>query len=94
MLRAEPDQFLVFSMVCYPGTDVGNNPSKYGITKLDRDFSQYYQIGKNGLGGLSFDTEWLSREEFRGLEVDFRSWMKSNVKFKGSLQDYEKELYD
>jgi len=91
--RAEPDQFLVFSMACYPGTDVWNNPSKYGIVKLDRNFDQYYQVGKDGLGGMSFDTEQLSREEFRELEIEFRSWMKSTVEFRGSLQDYEKELY-
>jgi radical SAM superfamily enzyme YgiQ (UPF0313 family) len=92
--RADPDQVFVSSMVCYPGTDVWNNPVKYGITNLDTDFSQYYQVGRDGLGGLSFDTEWLSKQEFRELEIKFRTWIQENVRFRGSLLDYEKVLYD
>jgi radical SAM superfamily enzyme YgiQ (UPF0313 family) len=92
--KADPDQVFISSMVCYPGTDVWSNPSEYGIINLSDDFSQYYQVGKDGLGGLSFDTKWLSRQEFRELEADFRSWIHKNVTFRGSLLDYEKTLYD
>lgn len=92
--RAKPDQFLVFTMVPYPGTDVWNNPLKYGITELSCDFSQYHCLHKDNVCGVSFDTEWLSRQEFRELETEFREWMKKNVELKGSLNDYEKRLYN
>jgi len=93
--KADPDQVFVSSMACYPGTDVWNNPSKYGIISLDDDFSQYYQVGKDGMGPLlSFDTKWLNRHEAKELEIEFRKWVKNNIEFRGSLLDYEKTLYE
>lgn len=91
--RSEPDQVFVSSFVPYPGTDVWNNPDKYGIKQITNDWDQFYQVGKDGTGGLTIDTEWLGREEFRELEIEFRSWIHENFKFKGSMLDYEKELY-
>lgn len=92
--EADPDQFFVSTMVPYPGTDVADNPAKYGITKMYTDYSEYYQVGKDGTGGLiNFDTEWLNRHEFRALELEFRSWVKSRG-MRGSRQKYEKIIYD
>lgn len=91
--ESEPDQIFVSSFVPYPGTDVYENPKKYGIIKLDKDFSQYYQVNKSGFGGLIIDTEWLSREELRELEVDFRMWVKDSFKWKGEFQEYEEKIY-
>jgi len=91
--KSKPDQVFVSSMVPYPATDVYENPKKYGIIKLNKDYSQYYQVGKDGMGPiLSFETEWLNRFEARELEIDFRDWIKNNVKFKGQIQDYEAKL--
>jgi hypothetical protein len=38
---------------------------------------------------LTIDTEWLSREDFRELELNFRLWLKGRP-LRGGLQDYEK----
>lgn len=87
--KALPDQYFVSNFVPYPGTEVWKNPSKYGVTYLDTNFDNYYQVSKDGTGGLTIDTEWLSRNEFRKLELDFRDWMKNHIKRRGYLQDYE-----
>lgn len=93
ILHSDPDQVFVSNMVPYPGTDVGINPEKYDIIKMYHDYDEYYQIGKNGTGPLlSFDTKWTTREEFRKLEINFRSWLKKK-KMRGNLQNYEIELY-
>jgi anaerobic magnesium-protoporphyrin IX monomethyl ester cyclase len=96
IINAGPDQCFVSTMVPYPGTDVGNNPEKYGIIKIYDDYSQYYQVGKDGTGGLlNFDTEWLNRLQFQELELKFREWVKIYMQNKPQekLQDYEKILY-
>lgn len=92
ILQAQPDQYFVSNFVPYPGTDVWNYPTKYGITWMSKNFEDYYQVSKNGTGGLTIDTEWLSRNKFRDLELEFRSWLHKNIKMKGSLLDYEKEM--
>ncbi len=87
--NSDPDQIFVSSMVPYPATDVGDNPEKYGISNMSKDYNQYYQVSKDGTGGITIDTEWLSKEEFRELELNFREWTKQRP-MRGFLQDYEK----
>ncbi|MDP2159412.1 MAG: radical SAM protein [Flavobacterium sp.] len=89
---SNPDQYFVSSFVPYPGTDVWNNPKKYGVIYIDKNFEQFYQIDKKGYGGLTVDTEWLTRKQFSDLEKDFREWILKNKPLKGMLLDYEKKL--
>ena len=86
--ESDPDQYFVSNFVPYPGTDVGDNPGKYGIKNMSSDYSQYYQVSKDGTGGLTIDTEWLTRQEFRDLELEMRAWLKSRP-MRGQVQDYE-----
>jgi len=55
-------------------------------------WSQYYQVSADGTGGVVVDTEWLSREEFRKLELEFRDWINARP-VRGSLQNYERKIY-
>ena len=86
---SDPDQIFCSTFVPYPGTEVYNNSKDYGIINISNDYNQYYQVSKDGTGGCTIDTEWLSREEFRKLELEFRSWLKINKPLRGILQDYE-----
>ena len=90
--KADPDQFFVSSFIPYPGTPTWRNPRKFGITKISSDFSQFYQVGKDGTGGVTIDTEWLNMEQFRELELEFREWIRHRD-MRGLLQDYEEKLY-
>jgi len=67
---------------------VYNNPKKYGIINISNDYNQFYQVSADGTGGKTIDTEWLSKEEFRELELDFRQWVHKRH-MRGKLQDYE-----
>ena len=90
--EADPDQFFVSNFVPYAGTPVFRDPKQFGVTKISSDFSQFYQVGKDGTGGVSIETEWLNKEEFRRLELEFRGWIKKR-EMRGMLQDYEEKLY-
>lgn len=85
---SNPDQLFVSTFVPYPGTEVGNNLEKYGIINITDDYDQFYQVSKDGTGGITTDTKWLSKEEFRELEIEFREWIKKRP-MRGLLQDYE-----
>jgi anaerobic magnesium-protoporphyrin IX monomethyl ester cyclase len=39
------DEFVVYPLISYPGTEIWKHPEKYGYTIIDKDFSHYYQIG-------------------------------------------------
>ncbi len=86
--RANPDQYFVSNFVPYPGTDVWNNPEKYGITKIYTDFEKYYQVDDTGFGSRNIETKDLPTKEFKEIEIDFREWINKR-KQKGSIQDYE-----
>lgn len=89
--RTGPDQYFVSNFVPFPDTDVWNNPEKYGIIWMNKNFDNYYQINKTGHGSVNIETSFLSPKEFIELERDFRSWIKQRGR-KGPLLEYEKEL--
>ena len=91
IIKSDPDQYFISTFVPYPGTDVWNNYKKYRILNITNDYSQFYQTSLNGLGGSTIDTEWLTREEFRELEIEFRNWIREHKPLRGILQDYEKK---
>jgi len=41
------DEFVVYPTIPYPGTPLFNNPSSFGISWIDPDFSKYIQVGKD-----------------------------------------------
>ena len=67
-------------------------PKEFGITNIVDDYSQFYQVSKDGTGGITTDTVWLTKEEFRKLELEFRKWIKQR-NIRGILQNYERILY-
>ena len=88
--QADPDQYFISNFVPYPGTPTYKDPKKFGITEMSNDFDQYYQVSKDGTGGITISTQWLTKEKFRELEIKFREWIK-NRPMRGSLLDYEKK---
>jgi radical SAM superfamily enzyme YgiQ (UPF0313 family) len=91
IIDADPDQIFISSFVPYPCTPVWNNPETFGIKNITKDYKQFYQVSSSGFGGLTIDTAWLSREEFRELEIEFRTWSHTRH-MRGTLQDYEKRI--
>ncbi|MCK4387118.1 MAG: B12-binding domain-containing radical SAM protein [Candidatus Pacebacteria bacterium] len=71
----QPDKWLLQNFVPYPGTDVWNNPKKYGVTWISHDYSQFYTVGKGGVGGLVFKTKTLTQEKIRMLHDDLFAFL-------------------
>lgn len=74
--KAKPDEYCVSNFVPYPGSEVWNNPDRFGIVWQNKDFDKYYQLDKTEHGGINISTNVLSASEFKVLEIDFRCWLK------------------
>ncbi len=89
--EADPSQYFVSNFQPYPGTEVWIKPEKFGVTHIDKDFSNFLQIDESGYGRYNIETEWMTRDEFFAVEKDFREWMNHRHR-KGPLLEYEKKL--
>jgi anaerobic magnesium-protoporphyrin IX monomethyl ester cyclase len=89
--KVDVDQCFVSNFVPYPGTDVWNNPEKYGVENIHVDFEQYYQVNESGSGSRNIETKELSIEKFKKLEEEFRIWLRKRGQ-RGAIQEYEKKL--
>jgi anaerobic magnesium-protoporphyrin IX monomethyl ester cyclase len=60
--EARPDKWLLSSFAPLPGSDTFQNPEKYGITGMSRNWEDYYLVGRGGGFKPCFTTKELSPE--------------------------------
>jgi anaerobic magnesium-protoporphyrin IX monomethyl ester cyclase len=70
MDEADPDKFTVFQFVPLPGCDVYKHPQAYGVTEMNQDWDQFFNIAGQYEGGSAFRTEELSPERVQYLHDD------------------------
>jgi radical SAM superfamily enzyme YgiQ (UPF0313 family) len=73
MWECEPDEFIVYPAIPYPGTPLWERPEDFGITHIDRDYSRYVQIGRGrktafALRTATFDEHQV--EEWRQYVIE------------------------
>lgn len=57
------DEATVYPCIAYPGTDLFRSPERYNITWIDREFSNYIQIGRGSRTGYVIQTEQYGPEK-------------------------------
>ncbi len=72
------DEFSVYPLIAYPGTPLHNRPTDYGITYIDRDYSNYLQIGKNYKAGFTIRTKDFDEHKVREWRDHVISELLSN----------------
>ena len=85
------DEFVVYPLIPYPGTKISNEPEKFGITFIDKNYDKYIQVGKKRFTGFVFKTNEFDGEDIRRwrkkimtfLEDELeKSWSSTKSKFK------------
>ena len=71
MLECVPDEFVVYPLIPYPGTLIYQQPERFGITAINPDFSQYFQVRRERGTGFVFRTRDLDE----GLIADMRAYV-------------------
>jgi radical SAM superfamily enzyme YgiQ (UPF0313 family) len=96
MDEAYPDKFTLFQFVPLPGCDVYRNPAKYGVTSMNKDWDQFFNIAGQYEGGHAFETAELTAERAKYLHDDLLKYLlarKGNDHGQhGTLQGYYKDL--
>lgn len=64
------DEFAVYPLIPYPGTEIWKNPGRYGYTIINSNFTDYVQMGKDGKTCYA-----LRHKNFRPDDV--RKWRKT-----------------
>ena len=71
MVECQPDEFIVYPLIPYPGTPLFHDPGKYGITKINQDFSHFLQAGRDRRTGFVFQTDELDEQKI----AEMRSYL-------------------
>ena len=88
---ANPDKFTLFQFVPLPGCDVYKHPDKYGVTEMNKDWDQFFNIAGQYKGGSSFRTSELTPERIEYLHDDLLKHLKQRGQ-RGTLQSYYDKL--
>lgn len=75
VVETQPDKWLLQTFIPYPHTDVWLHPRKYRVTWISQDYSQYYTVGKEGLGGVVFTTKTLSKAKIHEMHADLYNFL-------------------
>ena len=71
MLECAPHEFSVYPLIPYPGTLLYQQPEAFGITAINPDFSQYFQVRQARGPGYVFRTRELNEQ----LIADMRTYV-------------------
>lgn len=66
--KAQPDEFVVYPLIPYPGTPLYHHPELYGLKNIDTDFTHYFQIHGNKESQFVYDLETADREELQSMK--------------------------
>jgi radical SAM superfamily enzyme YgiQ (UPF0313 family) len=84
------DEFSVYPLIAYPGTPLHDRPEDFGIMDIDRNYSDYLQIGRNFQAGFTIRTKDFDEHKvrewrdyvIRELLADGRTWAGNSQGFK------------
>ena len=86
------DQAQFYTFIPLPGNEVYRNPKKFGITRMSRDYSNYFHVtGEDGRGGKVIDTKYLTADELQEEVRKVRKFLREHI-WKGDIPDYYKEM--
>lgn len=88
MLECNPEEFIIYNLIPYPGTDVFNNPEKYGITFIDRDYSKYLQTAGNHESGYTFKTKSIDRDFIKASREFMLDKLLPKIRWAGESQGF------
>lgn len=88
--KSNIDQAQFYTFIPLPGNYVAQHPEEYGITRLSKDYSEYYHVtGEDGHGGKIIDTPFLTADEVQEEMKKIREFLRTR-KSRGPMQDYYK----
>lgn len=85
----KPQTWTLFTFVPLPGCDIYNNPDKYGIKIITKDYKQYFNIAGNNIGGSVCETQYMTSSDIEKARQYMIEHLPSQT---GKLQLYYEKL--
>jgi radical SAM superfamily enzyme YgiQ (UPF0313 family) len=89
MLECVPDEFAVYPLIPYPGTLLYQRPEAFGITAINPDFSQYFQIRQGRGTGYVFRTHNLDEEMIADMRTFVIERLEPAITWTGDSKAYK-----
>ena len=86
LLGCEFDEFIVYPFIPYPGTAVWSNPELWGAT-IDRDFSNYVQVGKNRRTSYAVTTKDFTPDDVKNWREHMIAALEEKFRWAGKSID-------
>lgn len=83
MSECLPDEFSVYPLIPYPGTPIYQKPETFGITSINQDFSQYFQVRRGRESGYVFRTESLDEGTIASMRQYVIEQLESKISWAG-----------
>lgn len=66
--ETKPDEFVVYPLIPYPGTPIYEEPERYGLFNIDKDFHKYFQIYGEKKSHFVYDLADIDRVELQAMK--------------------------
>jgi len=66
--ETQPDEFVVYPLIPYPGTPMYYHPEQYGLYNINPDFTHYFQICGDGYSEFVYDLKDHDRVELTAMK--------------------------
>jgi anaerobic magnesium-protoporphyrin IX monomethyl ester cyclase len=88
MLECAPDEFSVYPLIPYPGTPLYEQPEMFGITAINPDFSQYFQVRRGRGTGYTFQTADLDEKIIADMRAYIIDSLEPSITWAGDSRGY------
>jgi radical SAM superfamily enzyme YgiQ (UPF0313 family) len=89
MLECLPHEFSVYPLIPYPGTLLYEQPDKFGITHINHEFSQYFQVRKNRGTGFVFETDTLDQHLIAEMREFVIHKLETEITWAGNSEGFK-----
>jgi len=79
----------IYPLIIYPGTELWNNPGKFGIKILDRDFSHYFQVCGDQTAWVTYCTKDLTQDTIWKMYIHMKAEMSEISSWSGTVGEYK-----
>jgi radical SAM superfamily enzyme YgiQ (UPF0313 family) len=89
MSECQPHEFSVYPLIPYPGTPIYENPEAFGITHINKDFAEYFQVGRGRKAGYVFHTDQLNEDEIAEMRQYVIQSLEPGITWAGDSRNYK-----
>ena len=89
MLECQPDEFAAYPLIPYPGTALFRDPGAFGITQVNPDFTQYFQVRRDRGTGCVMTCSGLDPDEIAAMRIHVIDSLEPSITWAGDSRAHK-----